>query len=186
MEKAMSRPASGDAEVLREARQAIASAQTVEQLRQAQAVVLPLDYGLSLAETAQVIGVSPGWACQLRRRFMQGQITGAPEGPTAGGRQRQNMTLEEERQFLAPFLAQAALGGVLVVGQIKSALDQRLGRKVALASAYNLLHRHDWRKLAPDKRHPQSDAAAQEAWKKNSPKRLPKSVTTGRKAKPSS
>lgn len=67
----MSRPASADAEVLMNARQAIASTQTVEQLRQAQAVVLPLEYGLSLTDTAQVIGVSTGWACQLRRRFMQ-------------------------------------------------------------------------------------------------------------------
>lgn len=182
----MSRPASGDAEVLKSARQAIASAQTVEQLRQAQAVVLPLDYGLSLAQTAQVIGVSPGWACQLRRRFMQGQIAGALGAPAAGGRKRQNMTLQEEREFLAPFLEQAATGGVLVVGQIKAALDKRLGRKVALASAYNLLHRHDWRKLAPDKRHPQSDPAAQDEWKKNSPKHLPKSAKIGHKAKPSS
>ena len=68
----MSRPASGDDEVLMNAREAITSAQTVEQLRQAQAVVLPLDYAMSLADTAQVIGVSPGWACQLRRRFMRG------------------------------------------------------------------------------------------------------------------
>jgi len=95
------------------------------------------------------------------------------------------MSLEEEREFLAPFLEQAATGGVLVVGQIKVALDKRLGRKVALASAYNLLHRHDWRKLAPDKRHPQSDPQAQEEWKKNSPKGLPPSAKTGRKAKPS-
>jgi len=182
----MSRPASGDVEVLRNARQAIASAQTVEQLRQAQAVVLPLDYGLSLAETAQVIGVSPGWACQLRRRFMHGQIAGSPDAPTAGGRKRQNMSLEEERAFLAPFLEQAATGGVLVVGQIKAALDKRLGREVALASAYNLLHRHDWRKLSPDKRHPQSDPQAQDEWKKNFPKSLPKSAKTGRKEKPSS
>ncbi len=56
----MSRPASGDHEVLINARQALAAAQTVEQLRQAQEVVLPLDHGLSLADTAQVIGVSPG------------------------------------------------------------------------------------------------------------------------------
>lgn len=182
----MSRPASGDDEVLINARQAIASAQTVEQLRQAQAVVLPLDYGLSLAETAQIIGVSPGWACQLRRRFMHGQIAGAPDAPTVGGRKRQNMSLEEEREFLAPFLELAATGGILIVGQIKAALDKHLGRKVALASAYNLLHRHGWRKLAPDKRHAQSDPAAQDEWKKNSPKRLPKSITTGRKAKPSS
>lgn len=181
----MSRPASGDAEVLKSARQAIASAQTIEQLRQAQAVVLPLDHGFSLADTAQVLGVSRGWACQLRRRFMCGEIAGAPDAPTAGGRKRQNMTLEEERAFLAPFFEQAAAGGILVVGQIKAALDKRLGREVALASAYNLLHRHNWRKLAPDKRHPQSDPQAQEEWKKNSPKHLPKSAQTGRRADPS-
>lgn len=182
----MPRPASGDAKVLMNAREAIASAQTVAQLRQAQAVVLPLDYGLSLADTAQVIGVSPGWVCQLRRRFMHGQVAGEPGAPAAGGRKRQNMSLQEEREFLTPFLEQAAKGGVLVVGQVKAALDKRLGREVALASAYNLLHRHGWRKLAPDKRHPQSDPLAQEEWKKNSQKRLPKSAKTGRKAKPSS
>ena len=182
----MSRPASGDDRILMNAREAIASAQTVEQLRQAQAVVLPLDYAMSLADTAQVIGVSPGWACQLRRRFIHGHKAGAPDAPTAGGRKRQNMSLEEEREFLAPFLECAAAGGVLVVGQIKAALDKRLGREVALASAYNLLHRHNWRKLAPDKRHPQSDPLAQEEWKKNSTKRSPKSAKTGHKTKQSS
>jgi transposase len=186
MEKYVSRPPSGDNKVLDNAREAIATAQTLEQLRQAQAVVLPLDYGLSLADTAQVIGVSPGWVCQLRRRFMRGQLVGTADAPTAGGRKRQNMSLQEEREFLAPFLEQAAAGGVLVVGQVKAALDKRLGRKVALASAYNLLHRHNWRKLAPDKRHPQSDPLAQEEWKKNSPKRSPPSAKTGRKEKPSS
>jgi transposase len=181
----MSRPASGDEKVLLNARDAIASAQTVEQLRQAQAVVLPLDYGLSLADTAQVIGVSPGWACQLRRRFMHGQVAGAPDAPTAGGRKRENMTLQEEREFLAPFFEQAAIGGILVVGQVKAALDKRLGREVALASAYNLLHRHNWRRLAPDKRHPKSDPLAQEEWKKNSQKSSPKSAKNGPKAKTS-
>jgi len=168
------------------ARRAIASALTVEQLRQAQAVVLPLDYAMSLSETARVIGVSRGWACQLRRRFIAGRKAGAPDAPAAGGRKRQNMSPQEEREFLAPFLKSAAAGGVLVVGQIKAALDQRLGREVALASAYNLLHRHNWRKLAPDKRHPKSDPLAQDEWKKNSPKRSLKSAKTGRRAKPSS
>ena len=123
-------------------------------------MVLPLDYGMSLADTAKLIGVSVGWACQLRRRFMRGQVAGAAGAPKVGGRNRQNMSLEEEREFLAPFLESAAAGGLLVVGQIKAALDRRLGRTVALASAYNLLHRHHWRKLAPDKRHPKSDPLA--------------------------
>ena len=60
MDISMSRPASGDDQILLNACEAIASAQTVEQLRQAQAVVLPLDYAMSLADTARVIGVSPG------------------------------------------------------------------------------------------------------------------------------
>jgi len=146
------------------ARKAIASAQTVEQLRQAQALVLPLDYAMSLANTAQLIGVSPRWACQLRRRFMQGKVAGAPDAPTPGGRKRQNMTVQEEREFLAPLLESAAGGGVLVVGEIKAALHKRLGRDVALASDYKLLQRHNWRKLAPDKRHPKSDHVAQQEW----------------------
>jgi transposase len=186
MEYMMSRPASGDDQVLINAREAIASAQTVEQLRQAQAVVLPLDYAMSLADTAQVIGVSPGWACQLRRRFMQGRVSGTADSPKPGGRKRQNMSVSEEREFLAPFLESASAGGVLVVGQIKAALDQRLGRTVSLASVYNLLHRHNWRKLAPDKRHPQSDPVAQQEWKKNSPKLSASSAKNGPKARPSS
>lgn len=166
----MSRPASGDAKVLQDARDAIACAKTLEQLRQAQAVVFPLDYAMSLANTAQAIGVSKGWACQLRRQFIRGRKAGDTDAPAAGGRKRQNMSLAQEREFLAPFLQSAAAGGVLVVGQIKADLDKQLGRKVALASVYNLLHRHNWRKLAPDKCHPQSDPVAQDEWKKNSQK----------------
>jgi hypothetical protein len=83
-------------------------------------------------------------------------------------------------------LESAAAVGVLVVGKIKSALDKRLGREVALASACNLLHRHNWRKLAPDKQHPQSDPVNQEEWKINSPKPSPKFAKTRRKTNPSS
>ncbi len=51
----MARPARG-AEVLEMAREMVARATTIEQLRQAQAVVLPLDFGLSMEQTAAAIG----------------------------------------------------------------------------------------------------------------------------------
>jgi hypothetical protein len=89
------------------------------------------------------------------------------------------MSHEEEVAFLAPFFEKAAYGGVLVVGEIKQALDERLGHVTALASTYNLLHRHGWRKLAPDKRHPKVDIKAQEKWKKNSQDSLRKSTSSG-------
>lgn len=174
----MARKARGK-DLLEQAKGCLSKARTAEELRQAQAVVLPLEFGFSMEQTASAIGVSRGWACQLRNRFLHegGICTG--DKSSRGGRRRANMSLEEEDAFLAPFFEKAKEGGILVVSEIKNALDQRLGRKVALASAYNLLHRHNWRKLAPDKRHPQSDTDGQEEWKKNSRISLTRSARTG-------
>jgi transposase len=171
-------------DVLEQAEKAIASAKTAEELRAAQAVVLPLQFGLTVARTAGAMGVSVGWASTLRNRFMR--VARGDEAPKQkrGGRRRQNLSPNEEELFLAPFLDEAKNGGVLLVHAIRQALETRLARKVALSSVYNLLHRHGWRKLAPDRRHPQADVEAQEAWKKNSPQRsqrkLPRSRGMGR------
>ena len=89
------------------------------------------------------------------------------------------MTEEQEREVLTPFLDRARHGGILVAGQIKAEPEATLGRAMALPAVYNLLHRHGWRKLAPDKHHPQSDSQVQEAWKKNCPDDLPAPARTG-------
>ena len=168
----MARPAGGH-DVLEQAKAAIAKAKTVEELRAAQAVVLPLDFGLSLAQTADAIGVSLRWVTELRNRYRRIALGQEAPKPRRGGRQRQNLTPDQETEFLTPFFESAKTGGVLVAGPVHQALEGRLGRKVALSSVYNLLHRHGWRKLAPDKRHVKSDPEAQAAWKKKSPRRLP-------------
>jgi len=162
----MARKAKGR-DTLELAKTCLSKARTAAALRQAQAVVFPLEYGMSLEQTAAAIGVSPGWACQLRNRFMKEGIV-SERDKRRGGRRRSHMSIEEEESFLFPFFEKAKAGGILVVNEIKEAMDKRLGRQVALASAYNLLHRHGWRKLAPDKRHPESDIERQEDWKKNS------------------
>ena len=175
----MARPVRG-AEVLEMAQEMILRAKTIGELRQAQAVVLPLAHGLSLQETARAIGRSVVWTCRLRNRFLAGETVGDGQRQRPGGRRRQNLSVEREREMLEPFLERARNGGILVVPQIKTELEAALGRSMALSSVYNLLHRHGWRKLAPDKRHPQSDPVAQEAWKKNSPAPSPKSSPPGR------
>ena len=144
------------------AMQVIANAVTVEQLRQAQAVILPLRFAMSLEQTAEVTGLSVGWVSKQRNRFIQGKAVGDGTVPARGGRRRQNFTPQEETAVLKPFLERAREGGILVVGQIKHDLEQALGRPMSLSSVYTLLHRHNWRKLAPDKRHPQSDPVAQD------------------------
>ena len=78
------------------AREVLARAQTIEQLRQAQAVVLPLDYGLSLEQTARAIGRSVTWTCRLRNRFLAGEIAGDGQRQT-----RRAATPEHERRARA-------------------------------------------------------------------------------------
>ena len=174
----MARPASGK-NVLEKAKEALVNARTVEELRQAQAVIMPLEYGFSIDQVAAALGISKGWACQLRMRFIQAGGLPAETKPKRGGRRRENMSKEEETAFLAPFFDKAARGGILIVSEIKRALDEQMGRKTALASTYNLLHRHNWRKLAPDKRHPKTDVEAQLEWKKNSRTSSPGSTQSG-------
>ena len=146
-------------------------------------MVLPLDFGLSMEQTAQAIGRSPEWTCRLRNRFLAGEVVGDGQRQRRGGRRRQNMTPARERELLAPFLGRARTGGILVVGQVKAQLEAELGRPLALSSVYNLLHRHGWRKLAPDRRHPQSDEAGQREWKKNSQSASSRSGPSGRKGR---
>lgn len=155
----------GGHQLLEKAKELLASARTAKELRQAQAVMLPLEFNLSLEQTAAITGVSKNWVCHLRTEFIH--ANGSIESKkTHGGRRRENLSLADEASFLAPFVENARSGGILVVSEIKDALQVRLGRKVALASVYNLLHRHDWRKLVPDKHHPKSDPESQEAFKK--------------------
>jgi transposase len=167
-------------EVLDKAKELLSKARMADELRRAQAVVLPLEFGFSMERTAAIIGVSKGWASQLRAQFIRTGGERAEKKRLRGGRRRENMSYEEEVTFLGPFLEKAAKGGILVVGEIKEQLDKRLGRRTALASTYNLLHRHGWRKLAPDTRHPKADSEAQEEWKKNSPSSSPVSTKNGR------
>lgn len=176
----MARIARGQ-EAVELARAAIAAAKTVEQLRQAQAVVLPLEHGLSLGATAQMIGLSVSWTSRLRNAFLRGEVVSDGSTPPRGGRHHENFTREREIEVLKPFLDRARTGGVLVVPEIKPILEAALGRPMALSTVYNLLHRHGWRKLAPDKHHPQSDPQAQQDWKKNSPK--PSSGSAGMRSK---
>lgn len=72
----MPRPATGSPLAVEQAVAAANSATTAEQLRQALADSLPLQHGLSLAQTAETLGISRSWTRQLRLRFLQGRVVG--------------------------------------------------------------------------------------------------------------
>jgi hypothetical protein len=71
---------------------------------------------------------------------------GAPR-KSWGSRRRFSLSLEEEREFLAPWEDEAKSGGVLVVPPIHAALVKRLGHDTPISTTYRMLARHGWRKV---------------------------------------
>jgi transposase len=165
------------------AQRLLPKATEADEIRTLQAVVFPLAYGMSTQETARALGRSPRWITGARNAFIRN--AGLVKKPSKEVRNRAHMTKDEEGAFLAPFFENARQSGMLVVSGLHTALEEHLGRKVALATAYNLLHRHDWRKLAPYKRNVKADVQAQEDWKKNSPPALRRSKKNGTGQAPS-
>jgi hypothetical protein len=71
-----------------------------------------------------------------------------------------------EQAFVAKWQPKAEAGGLVVLSEMRADLEQQLGRKVASEVFYRLVRRHQWRKVAPDTRHPKGDPIRQEEWKK--------------------
>lgn len=165
----MARPASG-AEQLKQAQASLKRATSADQLRIAQAVLLPLELGLTLAQTAKAIGRSVGATCRMRVNFCAVQAgKREPAKPKTALRNRAADTLEREAQALDKVLANASEGGVVIIPRLKPLIEKELGHTIALSGLYRMLHRHNWRKLAPDTQHPKGDPEARAEWKKNCP-----------------
>ena len=56
-----------------------------------------------------------------------------------GGRQRENMTLAEEKALLAGFPKAAGAGEMLNIHDIKAAYEKAMGHKTSNSTVYNLL-----------------------------------------------
>ncbi len=166
----MPRPRRVEPEIVKQAEIAAASATSLKTMRQCQAVLLPALLGATLEQTASLLGVSRATVPRLQSAFRKGQSDGPAPSRNWGGRRRSLLTKTDEAEFLKPWLESAATGNLVVVSPIRAALAQRLGQPVKPSVVYRLLARHGWRKVAPDTRHPKSQPAEQEAWKKNSPK----------------
>lgn len=166
----MARPRRTDAQLVRRARRVVRETRDAAELRQALSIILPVEFGSTLEQTARVLGVGRATVPRLQHRFKKRRGLVPPTRTNWGGRRRALMTEEQEREFLAPWIDLASKGQVLVLSPIRAALAQHLGRPVPVTVVYRLLARHGWRKVAPDTRHPKSDLAVQEAWKKNSPR----------------
>ncbi len=143
-------------------------ATTALEYRAALSVILCDVVGLDADLTAEVLGTSRRTVFRDRKHICNQDDT--PKGQW-GGRRHCSMSVVEEAEFLAQWETKASEGGVLTVPPIHAALVERLGHNCPMSTTYRLLARHGWRKVQPDTKHPKSNPAAQDEFKKNSPKR---------------
>ncbi len=115
-------------------------------------------------EIAIHCGVSQATVHQLISTYNRLGVV-AVETVGKGGRHHDYLSVEEEREFLAPFFARAERGELAIAGEIKRAFEARVGQEVAESTIYRLLDRHGWRKLMPRPRHPRASPEAQDQFK---------------------
>ena len=164
----MSRTANHPPTVIERAKLALHSATTLQDFRRAQSILLPALLGATVLQTAQALGVGHATVSRLQAAFRNGLTQRDPASKAEwGGRRNQWMSLDEEKQFLAPWLEKAENGMLVVASPIREALAKQLGQPSKASVGYRLLARHDWRKVAPDTRHPKRAPAVQDAWGKN-------------------
>jgi transposase len=128
-------------------------------------MVLLRESGLTQPAIAEAMGVSLSTVNRAHMAYDAGGIKALKPKPI-GGRQRQNMTLSEEKALLGNFAKAAGAGELLNIQDLKAAYEQAIGHSTSNSTIYNLLARHGWRKLMPRPFHPKRDIAAQNAFKK--------------------
>lgn len=140
----------GGIESLDRAHELLRRAETANELRQAQAVFLPLVLGLSIEQTAQAIGRSPGVTCSMRTRFTR--VVAGVEAPPRTKHQLRNRaaaTMEREQKLLARVVGSSRTASPAIVPRLRALLEAEFGHGVALSSVYRLLQRHGWRRELP-------------------------------------
>jgi len=147
-------------ETVLRARSLLQRARTAAEVRAAQAVLFITEYGLSLQQTAEMLGCSVPTVSRLRRWLKAAHPNRRALHADWGGRRRQNLSLDEERRFLNSFKGQARGGQAIAIRAIWQAYETKLRRSVPDSTIYRLLRRHGWRKAARGAYHSKAAAAS--------------------------
>src|ERR1700675_1584343 len=114
--------------------------------RQRIQMVLLRESGMTQPAIAGAMGVSLSTVNRVHMAYDQGSIAALKPKP-CGGRQRENMTMAEEKALLARFAKAAGAGEMLNIHDLKRAYEQAIGHDTSNSTVYDLLGRPGWRKL---------------------------------------
>lgn len=120
--------------------------------------------GCSNQQVAKLVGKHTNTIAEWRSRYLRDGVTwvGAQGW---GGRRHQLLDEDAERAFVEGFEQAAERGELVTASAVLQELVDLTGQPVWPATAYRMLERHGWRKVAPRPAHPGADPARREAFK---------------------
>ena len=149
-------------------KQRVKTARNIEASRRWQIILLRLTQkDWSARQIADVVGLTS----KTVNQFVYLYNTQGPEAyepKPRGGRRTAFMTLQEEKQLLQSISDKARNGEFITASKIRIAVERFLKHPVSKDYPYDLMHRHQWRKIMPRPEHPRQDKGKQEAFKKTS------------------
>lgn len=153
------------AEQLQEVRRAYRASKDTREQTRLLCLRLRVERAYPTKQIADIADCSEGLVKKVIGDYKREGLSGVLRGEFGGN--RRNLSHEAEAELLAPFMAMAEKGQILVVADIQRAYEAVLGREVPNSTIYRILERHNWRKVMPRPRHPKANPEAQEAYKKN-------------------
>lgn len=128
-----------------------------------------LSQGRTAPDVAKIVGRSvEGIRTHKRRYLADGDAYVAMAVSPQGGRRNQVMSPEDEAALMAGLIAAATDGQIITARQVKTAIEQQIGRPVGVKTVYRIMHRQGWRKVVPRPTHPDGDPAARQGFQETS------------------
>lgn len=161
----MSRKPSGPPEAIKRALSTVKTTESASEVRRTLAVLLPVLHGLSLKETATLVGRSETWVAKERQSFICEQLNRV-EDPQRGGRRNQLIPAGEEDSFIESVCQQyidmhtewrfGNQRGLTFLHTVRMSfvefthvlLEDHIQRKTTRTTVYNLLARTGKRRFA--------------------------------------
>lgn len=139
-------------------------------VRKVQCVLFKLKEDWNSEEIAPYVGYTPSYVREIQSLYRKIGANAFYLKKT-GGRIRENLTLEEEKELLKEFEKPAGEGKIIETSEIHKAYVKKVAEKggskiPAKSTTRRMLSRQGWRKIMPRPKHSKNDKTKMENFKK--------------------
>jgi transposase len=143
------------------------SAPTVSDFKRWQIIYSINNYIVDADYLSDITGYSKANVYAIVQQF-NGSTEADVTSKQKGGRRRELMSIEEERQLMKSLESMALEGQILSGKDVRKIIEQKINKSVSDDYIWDLFKRNGWTKHSPRPHHPNKNIEKQEEFKKNS------------------